>query len=104
MSGATEVYFSSAAAAQIVLSNRDSTGTSAGIGYAGEIEVFRPNDTDYCQIQSRLSHYSPTTGVMAMETVAAIRQTNTANVDAFRLYMSAGNISAGRFKLFGRRA
>lgn len=78
-----------------------SVGNAANEGVWGEITIHRPNDAKYGRVSFHAEFIEPTGG--GNNTIGGGRRLAAANIDAFRLLFSSGNIASGDYTVLGIR-
>jgi hypothetical protein len=77
-------------------------GSSSGNNFSGEIKFNNPEVADYCEILYD-SVYSRATANQTDRITGGGRYNVTGAITAIRFMFSSGNITSGRFSLYGRR-
>ncbi len=83
--------------AQIKLT--DTTGNDTNQTIAGSVSIYAPSDTSFTKIMGDLI-YNDGVG-RTIRTISGGERVSAASVDAIQFLMSSGNISSGKFKLYG---
>lgn len=95
----------STGAAQIALTQSGAAlgiDVTDGVGHAeGQIWIHKPSNAKYCSVSWRITYIQAATPNNAVTVHGHGFRKTAADVDAFRLLMSSGNITSGNFKLYG---
>ncbi len=95
----------SAGAAQILLASaggEDGVGSGAGESWSGRIHIYNPASTVRWSNMNVMANYNNTTSPFSV-LGAGVYDAGVEAVTGFQFLMSAGNITSGTFRLFGKK-
>ncbi len=75
----------------------------AGESLAGKVTIHNPRAATKCKIMWDLFHFTDDTGFLVARLMGGGARLASADVDAFRVLMSSGNIASGSARLYGVR-